>query len=364
MKIIKVDLKKRAYNIIVGNMILGSLGKHLKKLDIGNDAYVISNAAIKNKYGKALNKTLKNSGFDIRFKLIPDTEKSKSIEMASLIIQDITRYDKKRRVFIIAFGGGVIGDLAGFIASIYKRGISYLQVPTTLLAQVDSGIGGKTAVDLIQGKNLVGTFYQPRLVFSDVGILKSLDSRQIKTGLAEVIKYGVIKDPQLFIYLEKKYRDILNLTTAASEFIVRRCSEIKAKVVQEDEREEKGTRTVLNFGHTLGHAIEAAADYKGYSHGEAVALGMLLACDISKKLKLITNATARRIESLIKIVGLPTQIRKIPFDEIIEAHYRDKKFIGAKNKFVLIKGIGKTKIIENIPLGMIKEVLKKRVLDY
>lgn len=362
MKTIKLNLKKRSYSIIVGSHIIGLLGTYISKLNIGSDAYVITNKAIKNKYGRALNKTLKQAGFDVRFKLVPDTEKSKSIEMASSVIKDIVHYDKKRRIFIIAFGGGVIGDLAGFIASIYKRGTPYIQVPTTLLAQVDSSIGGKTAVDLSQGKNLLGAFYQPRFVFSDVEVLKTLDLRQIKTGLAEVIKYGIIKDPQLLAYLEKRYKDILALQLTALEFIVRRCSYIKTKIVQQDEREEKGIRTILNFGHTIGHAIEAAQDYKGYNHGEAIALGMLLACDISKKLRFINNETSQRIENLIKTLGLPTRIKNASIHNIIKAYYHDKKFIGSKSRFVLIKGIGKTRIVENIPVGIIREVLKERLL--
>jgi len=361
MQIIKLNLHKYSYDIIVGSNILNLLGRYINKLNIGHDAYVITNLSIKNKYGIILSRVLRQSGFNIKFKLVPDTEKSKSIETASLIIKDIASYDKKRQIFIIAFGGGVIGDLAGFIASVYKRGIAYIQVPTTLLAQVDSSIGGKTAVDLIEGKNLVGAFYQPRMVFSDVKILKTLDLRQMRSGLAEVVKYGIIKDPRLFTYIEKKYEHILALKQATLEFIVRRCSEIKAKIVQKDEREEKGTRTVLNFGHTIGHAIEAAGDYKGYNHGEAIALGMLTACDISKKLGLINHKTSQRIENLIKAVGLPTRIQRISLYDIIAAHYRDKKFIGSQNRFVLIKGIGKTKVVENIPLEIIREVLKKRI---
>lgn len=337
------------------------MGKYLNKLDIGCDAYVITNMAIKNRYGQLLNKSLKKTSFSIRYKLVPDTEKSKSINTVFSIISDLSKYDRKKQTFIIALGGGVIGDLAGFVASIYKRGVPYIQVPTTLLAQVDSSIGGKTAIDLTKGKNLVGTFYQPRLVFSDIGFLKTLDLRQIKTGLAEVIKYGIIKDPQLFTYLEKNYKGILALKSSALEFLVRRCSYIKAKIVQQDEREKKGIRTILNFGHTLGHAIEAAGNYKKYNHGKAIALGMLLACDISKKLRLIDNRVSGRIENLIRKVGLPHRIRKISITQIIKAHYRDKKFTGLKNKFVLVKDIGKTRIIENIPLKIIKEALEGRL---
>ncbi len=360
MKTIKVRLKKRSYEIIIGSRILRLLGKYVKKLNLGSDAYVITNAYLKNKYGKLLKGALRAARLSVRFKLVADSEQSKSINTASRVIEDLTRYDKKRRIFIIAFGGGVVGDLAGFIASVYKRGIPYVQVPTTLLAQVDSSIGGKTAVDLRQGKNLIGAFYQPRLVFSDVSLLESLKPRQVKAGLAEVAKYAVIKDARLFDYLEKNYRKILKTEEPALEFIVSRCSLIKARIVEQDEREERGIRTILNFGHTLGHAIEAAGSYKKYNHGEAVAIGMLLASDLSRKMKLLNQAPALRLEQLIRKLGLPDKIDGISVKKIIAAHYRDKKFIGPKNRFVLTRGIGRTQIKEAVALEAIKEVLKKR----
>jgi 3-dehydroquinate synthase len=360
MHTLKLKLKKQSYDIIIGSDILRCLGKYIQKLDIGKDAYVITNTFLKNKYGNQLKRGLVKSGFTVRFKTVPDTEKSKSIETATSLIKDITAYDKKKKVFVVAFGGGVIGDLAGFTASIYKRGIPYIQVPTTLLAQVDSSIGGKTAVDLSQGKNLVGAFYQPRLVFTDAALLKSLDARQMRAGLAEVIKYGIIKDARLFAFMENKHKDILSLKPGTLEFIITRCSKIKAGIVGLDEREEKGIRTILNFGHTIGHAIEAAAGFKGYNHGEAIALGMLIASGISRKLGLTNDATAQRIENLIMAVGLPAKIKKISFAGIIKMHYHDKKFIGSQNRFVLIKGIGKTRIVKNIPLKIISQALKER----
>ncbi|MDD4979967.1 MAG: 3-dehydroquinate synthase [Candidatus Omnitrophica bacterium] len=359
MRVLKLNLKKRSYNIVIADNAIKHLGRYISGLNIGSSAYVITNTPINKRHGKSLDKILKGSGLEVRFKLIPDTEKSKSIEMVSTIIRDLTAYDKKRRIFIVAFGGGVIGDLAGFIASIYRRGIAYIQLPTTLLAQVDSAIGGKTAVDLTQGKNLLGAFYQPKLVLSDIKFLKTLNARQIRNGLAEIIKYGIIKDARLFAYLEKNYRDIIKLKTSALEFIITRCSDIKAKIIQQDEREEKGMRTILNFGHTIGHAIEAAGRYKKYSHGEAIALGMLAACGVSKRLNLIDDSVAERIKGLIEKVNLPARIKNIPLSDIIKAHYRDKKFSGSKNKFVLIKGIGKACVKENIPLKVIQEAVKE-----
>lgn len=361
MKIIRVNLKERSYQIVIGNKSLPDLARFIQRLKIGDCAYIITNAWLKNKYGKILSGSLVRERISFKFRVIADTEKSKSIILASSIIQDLVNFDKKKRVFLIALGGGVVGDLTGFIASIYKRGVPYVQIPTTLLAQVDSSIGGKTAVDTQEAKNIIGAFYQPRLVFSDVSLLSSLALRQLRAGLAEVIKYALIKDPQLFTYLEKNYHKVLAKESKSLEFIVGRCSLIKAKIVENDEKERKGLRTILNFGHTLGHAIEAASKYNKYNHGESVALGMLIATDISLKLNLLKEACIlRRLEDLIFKVGLPHKIKGIDFKGIINAHYHDKKFIGVKNKLVLIDGLGKVKVKTGVPLKVIKEAVKKR----
>ena len=337
------------------------MGKFISALNIGNYAYVITNSLIKRNCGYLVLRLLRKAGFQTRFFLVKDSEVSKSIVTVSSVIQDIALHDKKKRIFIIALGGGVIGDLSGFIASIYKRGIPYIQIPSTLLAQVDSSIGGKTAVDLAQGKNLVGAFYQPRLVLSDTKLLKTLSLRQVRSGLAEIIKYAAIKDAGLFHYLERHYKEILNLKPLALEFVVSRCSYIKARIVEKDEKEEKGIRTILNFGHTIGHAIEAAQSYQGYNHGEAVALGMLCASDIGVALRLTEQKTKDKLENLIKTVGLPTRINKIPLGKIIKAHFHDKKFIGERNRLVLIRDIGRTKIVNNISLDVIRQALGKRI---
>jgi 3-dehydroquinate synthase len=336
------------------------LGRQLIKLNIGKDAYIITNALIKRKFGDLISRNLKKSGLKVKFKTVPDTEKSKSITRSAAIIKDLAAFDRQKRLFIVALGGGVIGDLAGFVASIYKRGVPFVQIPTTLLAQVDSSIGGKTAVDLEIGKNLVGSFYQPRLVFSDVEFLKTLGRRQLCAGLAEVIKYGLIKDRALFALMEKDYKKVLSFNPGVLDQIVIRCSRIKAKVVSLDEKEERGLRTILNFGHTIGHAIEASGGYKGYNHGEAVALGILVAADISAYCRLTKRSVVERIEKLFSSLSLPTKIKKVSFCKIINAHYHDKKFIGRKNRFVLLSGIGKTKIVEDVPLEIIKKALRNR----
>ncbi|MDD5255652.1 MAG: 3-dehydroquinate synthase, partial [Candidatus Omnitrophica bacterium] len=255
----------------------------------------------------------------------------------------------------------VIGDLSGFIASVYKRGVPYIQVPTTLLAQVDSAIGGKTALDLTEAKNMVGAIYQPRLVVSDISLLKTLDRRQVNSGLAEAVKYGIIKDKALFSYLEKHYRQACELKTRETEHVVSRCSRIKAAVVREDEREEKGIRTILNFGHTIGHALEAATGFNRLNHGEAIAVGMLASLEISAELGLIKQALVQRVEDLIRAIGLPVKAGKLPMQKVLDALQHDKKFKGRRNRFVLSSGIGKTLIKEGIGLAEIKKALKKRL---
>jgi 3-dehydroquinate synthase len=358
MRKIKVNLGKRSYKIIIGSGILSRLGADLRRLNIGTDAFIVTNSFLKNKYGLKLSQVLSAAGFRCHFKLVADSEKSKSIKTASSVIKELAEFDQKKKVFIVAFGGGVIGDLAGFVASVYKRGIRYIQVPTTLLAQVDSAIGGKTAVDLDSGKNLVGAFYQPSLVFSEVDFLKSLDLTQLRSGMAEVIKYAAIKDRKLFSLLEIKYSKVMRRDPATLEAIIYTCSRIKADIVSRDEKETSGLRSILNFGHTIGHAIEAAGGYKGYNHGQAVALGMAAAVDLSNKLGLINAKLALRIKALIKLYGLPVKIKGLSQDKIIRAHYHDKKFSGKENKFILLNGIGKPRIVRNIKLDLIKEVIR------
>ena len=355
---ITVNLAKRSYTIIIGNRIINQLGGILKKLNIGSGAFIITNDFLKNKYGLKLAQSLSKSGINSHFMVVPDSEKSKSMETAGQVIKELAKFDKKKKVFIIAFGGGVVGDLSGFVASVYKRGTSYIQVPTTLLAQVDSAIGGKTALDLALGKNLVGSFYQPRLVFSDIEFLKTLDKKQLACGLAEVIKYAIIKDAGLFNFLENKYDSVISADPPALKKIISACSSIKAAITSLDEKESLGIRTILNFGHTIGHAIEAAGGYKAYNHGQAVGLGMIAAAALSARLKLIDAKSAERIKDLIKLYGLPVKLKAVSADKIIKAHYRDKKFSGRENKFVLICAIGKPKIVRNVSLGLIKEAVK------
>lgn len=310
MNRVRVSLKDRSYDILIGHGVIQQAGLIIKKLNIGKDALIVTNKKIAGLYLRPIQATLKKSGISVKVELVPDSEKAKSHNILIRLLNRIGAYDKNKAIFIIAMGGGVVGDLAGFAASIYKRGIPYVQIPTTLLAQVDSAIGGKVAIDLPVAKNLVGAFYQPRLVLSDTSILKSLSGRQVRNGLGECIKYGVIKDKSLFGYLEGNYKKLLKLNEPIFEKVVLSSSKIKARIVEADEFDKKGARAILNYGHTIGHAIEAASRYsKRYNHGEAIAVGMVIACRISHRLNLISGQDAGRVESLIKKCGLPTRIR-------------------------------------------------------
>ncbi|MBU2541197.1 MAG: 3-dehydroquinate synthase [Candidatus Omnitrophica bacterium] len=357
MKKIKVNLKDRSYDILVGNKIIPGLPACIRRIIKQTDAIIITNSTIAKRYAGALKKALKGSGFSHILLTVPDSEKAKSIFYLNKLLNKIARYAKDKLPFIIALGGGVVGDVAGFLASIYKRGIPYIQIPTTLLAQIDSSIGGKTALDLTSGKNLVGSFYQPKLVLCDIGLLKSLPQREISSGLAELIKYALIKDVGLFNYLEKNYKNLLKLKPANLLPAVSCCVKIKAQVVSKDEREKRGLRTILNFGHTVGHAIESASNYR-YNHGESVALGMLAEARIALSLKLINNDIYDRILKLIRNCRLPTKIRKIKCEKIMQVIYFDKKFVGKLSRFVLPTKIGKVIIKENIKQAVIREAIK------
>jgi len=364
MKKVRVQLgKKRSYDIVIGHKISSVYaGSLIKKLRLGDEAVVITNPAIYSIHKNTIKKFLNGVRAGHAIIKIPDKETSKSSSQVIKIIESIVKMDKKRGVFIVAFGGGVVGDTGGFVASIYKRGIPYVQIPTTLLAQVDSAIGGKVAIDLTSAKNMVGAFYQPRLVMSDTNILNSLPSRQIRSGLAEIIKYGIIKDRVLFDFLEKNISDILKLKEGPLEYVVYRSSRIKAGYVTADERDTKGIRAQLNFGHTIGHAVEAASSYsKSYSHGEAVAIGMICACEIAVKMGILKHPSLERISGLIKKAGLPAKLSKrLSIKKIMKAQLYDKKIIHGVNRFILPVKIGKVNIYEKIPKSLISEAIKNR----
>jgi len=343
---------------VVGHGILDQVPAFLKNLGLGKDAVIITHASIENLYGKKLSASLKKAGYSVKIFQVPEGEKSKSAPCALRLLKQISAYDVDKKIFVIALGGGVVGDLAGFVAAIYKRGVPYVQVPTTLLAQIDSSIGGKTAIDLEKGKNLVGAFYQPSLVVADTGVLKTLSARQIRNGLAEAIKYGIIRDPKLFSFIEANYQKFFNNDVKVLNFIVLRCAAIKATVVAADEKETKGLRTILNFGHTAGHAVEAAGRYNQYHHGEAVGLGMRVAARISVLKGLLSVADENRLNQLISAVGLPEKIKNVRLPKIMDLMKHDKKFTAGRNRFVLATRIGQVKVVTDIPANIITQAIQ------
>ncbi len=356
--IIKVNLKENAYSICMGHDILSEFPQHIKKLGLGKDAVIVSHPVIERLHGVRLTAALKKAGYSVKVFNVPEGESSKSAAYAMRLVEQIAAYDVDKKIFIIALGGGVIGDLTGFVAAIYKRGVPYIQVPTTLLAQIDSAIGGKTAIDLKYGKNLVGAFYQPKLVFSDTKVLKTLTRRQIQNGLAEAVKYGIIYDASLFNYIERHHARFIKGDAEVLTHIVKRCSRIKADVVSSDDKETKGLRTILNFGHTVGHAIEAASRYGQYQHGEAVALGMRVAGTISQELTHFPQRDQQRLEALLTAIGLPQRVDKVKLADILNLMRHDKKFIAGKNRFVLASKIGQVKVVPDVPLESIITAIK------
>lgn len=359
---VRVSLEDNGYDIYIGSGILNQLALKLKGLDVGKDAVIITHPLLTRLYGNAMVKHLQQNGYTAKIFQVPEGEPSKSALCAMRLLEQIAAYDVQKKIVIIALGGGVIGDLAGFVASIYKRGVPYIQVPTTLLAQIDSSIGGKTAIDLRYGKNLVGAIYQPKLVLADTSTLSSLSQRQIRNGLAEAIKYGVIKDPQLFGYIEKHHARFLKGDKQVINAIIARCAKIKAAVVKADEHDVKGIRAILNFGHTVGHAIEAASRFGQYQHGEAVGLGMRVAAAISVSLKMLTVPQEERINALISAVGLPKKIDQVKLKDVLDLMMHDKKFVGKTNRFVLVHRIGKVKLVSEVPMDVVIQAVKGRML--
>jgi len=356
MEEVRVELGDRSYGIFIGSDILGRLGEGLKGFGFSGIA-VISNPTVYGLYGDAVMGSLRRAGFNPRSLIIPDGEEYKDILWAYYIYGELLRGGFDRASALIALGGGVIGDITGFVASTYMRGISFIQVPTTLLAQVDSSVGGKTGVNHPLGKNMIGTFYQPRLVWSDVETLKTLPERELLAGLAEVIKYGVIWDEGLFRFLEEGRERIVGLDGIALSHIIRRSCEIKAEVVSRDER-EAGLRAVLNYGHTIGHAIETATGYRQYLHGEAVAIGMCIEARLSRLLGLMGSRDAERVRSLISSYGLPTEIPSgIDRERIISSMRLDKKALAGEMRFILPERIGSV-TLKGVDVNRITEAIK------
>lgn len=358
MEKIRVELEERSYDILIGRNVLSNIGDCVQSLGLSPRVAIVSNPTVYPLYGRAVADAFKKAGFDVLTVTIPDGEEYKDLLWVEHIFDELLKAKLDRSSSLIALGGGVIGDITGFAASTYMRGISYIQVPTTLLAQVDSSVGGKTGVNHKLGKNMIGTFWQPRLVWIDVETLKTLKKREFLAGLAEVIKYGVIWDEELFGFLETKKQEILNLDIDALKHVIKRSCEIKAEVVSRDER-ESGLRSVLNFGHTIGHAIETVTGYTRYLHGEAVAIGMCLEARLSSELNFLEKNKVFRIKALIDSYGLPSEMPSdIDIRYILSSMELDKKAVAGELRFILPETIGRVRIHRGVSEKIIRDLLQ------
>lgn len=362
MKKIKVDLRKRSYDITIGKGAFSLLPGVVVSLKLQGPAVFIVDSGVHAKASGLLTSVIKKMPCQTHVLTIPGSERSKSLSMYQKVITDVAKMTSMHKPFIVAIGGGVTGDLSGFVAATYRRGIPVIHIPTTLLAQVDSSIGGKTGIDLVSAKNIIGAFKQPAAILMDTAFMGTLPARQICNGLAEVIKYSVIKSRMLFSYLENNIENIIALDDNALEQVVYTCALIKAKVVERDELDNKDIRIMLNFGHTMGHAIEAASGLgRGYSHGEAVAVGMLIAGEIAVKLGMFKADEFVRMSRLVRNAGLPTLATRADLKKVMNSFAHDKKFLAGVNRFVLPSQIGLVEVVENIPEQMIRSVTKKYV---
>ncbi len=360
---IKVKLGQgKDYDISVGSGIIKDINIIIQPLKLGDSIFIITDSKVAKLYLDKLVSILKKGNYkEIRTGIIPDGEKYKNFDSYKNLLGKLVEYNKKpNKIFIINLGGGVIGDLGGFVAHTFKRGTKYVQIPTTLLAFVDSGIGGKVGIDFNDTKNIVGGFCQPAVVIGDIDFLETLDKKEIQSALAEVVKYGVIHSEKLLNFLGENIEKVFNFDKDVLLKIVTESYKIKADIVRQDEFDTKGIRVSLNYGHTIGHAIEAASKYR-YKHGQAVAVGILCANDIAVKLGLLKKEVADKIENIILKIGLPDKITGCNINNIMKHFWSDKKFITGKNRFVFIKDIGRVIIKEDIDEKLIREIIRKRI---
>ncbi|GAA0180769.1 3-dehydroquinate synthase [Clostridium sediminicola] len=353
MKSLTVNLPGNEYSIIIEKGIINNIGFEMKKIFNGNKIAIITDSNVDKYYGEIVVNSLENEGFNVKKITLEPGEKTKSIENLVGLYDELLDFSITRGDLIITLGGGVIGDLGGFVASTLLRGIPFVQVPTSLLAQIDSSIGGKVAVDLPRGKNLVGSFYHPKKVIIDPNVLETLEDRYLYDGMGEVIKYGCIKDKNLFDLLsgiESKEQLLSEM-----EPIIYTCCDIKRRVVENDEK-DTGERMVLNFGHTIGHAIEKYYKFDKYSHGEAVAIGMYLMTRIGEEQGLTAKGTSQEIKTILKGYNLPYEVNIENMDEIIEAIGVDKKNSGQYLNLIMIKEIGNV-FIEKVNKNDVKNII-------
>tara|TARA_A100001037_G_scaffold269796_1_gene264205 strand:+ start:828 stop:1919 length:1092 start_codon:yes stop_codon:yes gene_type:complete len=358
MRTIRVPLGARSYDIEVGRKRLAELGARCLDLGLGRRGVVVTDSTVGPRYGKRVLSSLRRAGFEASLYMVPAGESSKNLQQVRKGFDHFAGLRLERKSFVVALGGGVVGDLAGFLAASYLRGIDLVQVPTTLLAQVDSSVGGKVGVNLKSGKNLVGAFYQPKLVLCDLDVLKSLPAREFRAGMAEVIKYGIIHDARFFGLLEKNRRQILKRDGEIMTRMVARSCQIKSDVVAADEQ-EGGLRAILNYGHTIGHGLEAITRYGTYLHGEAISIGQVAAAHLSERQSGLSPKAVSRIRNLFEAFGLPVSVSLGASQErrLFQAMRLDKKVSDGALKFVLAERIGRVRFGVSVSDDQVREAL-------
>lgn len=354
---ITIDLGKHSYEIEIGAASWSQLGLWIADKQFSNKALIVSDNRVGPLYGDQIIQLFLEQGIKAQLSLIPEGEQSKNLQQAETIYTQAIEMGLDRKGMIVALGGGVVGDLAGFVAATYLRGVPFIQIPTSLLAQVDSSVGGKVAVDHKLGKNLIGAFYQPQRVQINLAVLKTLEPRQFSAGMAEVIKHALLADAALFTYLEEHKQAILAQDEIALAWLIRRCCEIKGKFVSADETEQ-GIRMALNLGHTMGHAVEAASCFR-YLHGEAVAVGLVGACYVSELLGLIDSEVTNQLKQMLSAYGLPLAASGFKPDHLIGYMQRDKKVLDDKIRWILLKNIGQWTVEDNLSPIIVAKALSR-----
>jgi len=356
---VRVELGERSYEILIGPDVFKGSARLLSSFVKKRKCLLVSDGKVYSIYADKAVDTLVKAGAVVYSAVFKPGEESKNLQVIEKIYRKAAGVGLDRDSIIVAIGGGVSGDMAGFVAATYMRGIDFIQVPTTLLSMVDSSVGGKTGVDLPEGKNLVGAFWQPKLVLIDPKFLQTLPDREILCGLAEIVKTAVILDAKLFAELEAKGTDILKRKIPFSSKVIARCCQLKGSVVSADER-EGGLRAILNYGHTFGHAIETVSGYSMYAHGEAVSIGMCMAADLAVRMGVLSKKDAARQESLLEKLSLPRRASGCDPDAVVDAMSKDKKTRGDKLRFVLPVKIGKAEVFKDVPRSVVLEIVRGR----
>src|SRR5712692_1225169 len=356
MREITVHLGPRSYPVVVGIGALSSVGERLRTLGGGSKVALVSDRSVMRLHGGRVTESVRAAGFALTHVIVPEGESAKALAVAERCWDELLAAGMDRTSTVLALGGGAIGDLAGFVAATYMRGINFVQLPTTVLAQVDASIGGKTAIDHPRAKNLVGAFYQPRLVLADPATLLTLPPREFRSGLAEIVKHGIVLDAAYFDDVAQSAGALLDREPATLERIIGGSCRLKARVVERDEQEAE-LRAVLNYGHPIGHALEAATGYERWTHGEAVSLGIVAEARLAGRLRLADAATVERQERLLTAVGLPTAAEGIDTDAVLDAMRRDKKSRDGRVPFVLAPTIGTFKLVYDVTPADVRAAL-------